>query len=100
MLPPVPASPLSELSDEDKRTFARRDYRLSLDTGSPLTGADLGRRYGYSERWGRRQIAAVRVEDRVDDRAEGSETSEADESAAEHDSDDAASERHLVALRD
>jgi uncharacterized protein DUF2637 len=49
-LPPVPADPLT---DENKRTFARRDYRLSLE---------LGQRYGFSERWGRRQIAAVRVE--------------------------------------
>lgn len=58
-LPPVPADPLS---DEDKRTFARRDYRLSLEIGEPITGAQLGHRYGFSERWGRRQIAAVRVE--------------------------------------
>ncbi|RRO17240.1 DUF2637 domain-containing protein [Saccharopolyspora rhizosphaerae] len=58
-LPPVPADPLS---DEDKRTFARRDYRLSLEVGEPITGAQLGHRYGFSERWGRRQIAAVRVE--------------------------------------
>ena len=102
-LPPVPASPLSELSDEDKRTFARRDYRLSLDTGAPLTGADLGRRYGYSERWGRRQIAAVRVEERAEGGIE--DTSDQEESLsspaqAHDDSDDGASQRHLVALRD
>ncbi|MGP4018288.1 DUF2637 domain-containing protein [Saccharopolyspora sp. 5N708] len=58
-LPPVPAEPLT---DENKRTFARRDYRLSLEIGEPITGAQLGERYGFSERWGRRQIAAVRVE--------------------------------------
>jgi hypothetical protein len=58
-LPPVPAEPLT---DENKRTFARRDYRLSLEIGEPITGAQLGQRYGFSERWGRRQIAAVRVE--------------------------------------
>ena len=65
-LPPVPADPLS---DEDKRTFARRDYRLSLEIGEPITGAQLGNRYGFSERWGRRQIAAVRVEMEQDDEA-------------------------------
>jgi hypothetical protein len=58
-LPPVPAG---GLTDEDKRTFARRDYRLSLEAGEPLTGSQLSQRYGFSERWGRRQIAAVRVE--------------------------------------
>ncbi|GAB3679446.1 DUF2637 domain-containing protein [Saccharopolyspora tripterygii] len=66
-LPPVPADPLS---DEDKRTFARRDYRLSLEIGEPITGAQLGNRYGFSERWGRRQIAAVRVETEQDDEAQ------------------------------
>ncbi|WP_406693016.1 DUF2637 domain-containing protein [Saccharopolyspora sp. ID03-671] len=67
-LPPVPADPLS---DEDKRTFARRDYRLSLEIGEPITGAQLGHRYGFSERWGRRQIAAVRVEmEQEDEEAE------------------------------
>lgn len=95
MLPPVPASPLNELSDEDKRTFARRDYRLSLDTGTPLTGADLGRRYGYSERWGRRQIAAVRVEDR-----EGSEYGSAENGSEDSEPSTGESSRHLVALRD
>lgn len=65
-LPPVPADPLS---DEDKRTFARRDYRLSLEIGEPITGAQLGNRYGFSERWGRRQIAAVRVETEQDEDA-------------------------------
>ncbi len=65
-LPPVPAEPLS---DEDKRTFARRDYRLSLEIGEPITGAQLGNRYGFSERWGRRQIAAVRVEIEQDEDA-------------------------------
>ncbi|MCI2421933.1 DUF2637 domain-containing protein [Saccharopolyspora sp. K220] len=58
-LPPVPEEPLT---DENKRTFARRDYRLSLEIGEPITGAQLGQRYGFSERWGRRQIAAVRDE--------------------------------------
>lgn len=66
-LPPVPADPLS---DEDKRTFARRDYRLSLEIGEPITGAQLGNRYGFSERWGRRQIAAVRVEMEQDEDAQ------------------------------
>lgn len=111
MLPPVPASPLNELSDEDKRTFARRDYRLSLDTGSPLTGADLGRRYGYSERWGRRQIAAVRVEDREGEEAEGASpvddendvTSSGDVTSSDVTSSEEQStgeKRHLVALHD
>jgi hypothetical protein len=113
MLPPVPASPLNELSDEDKRTFARRDYRLSLDTGSPLTGADLGRRYGYSERWGRRQIAAVRVEDREGEESGADQSSPVNDAENGVTSDDVSSgdatsseersageKRHLVALHD
>ena len=69
-LPPVPSD---GLTDEDKRTFARRDYRLSLEAGEPLTGAQLSQRYGFSERWGRRQIAAVRVE--MEDEQESSSRS-------------------------
>lgn len=59
MLPRLPEQPMS---DEDKREAARRDYRESLDADQPVTGAQLGKRYGMSERWGRTQISAAREE--------------------------------------
>ncbi|GAB3293194.1 DUF2637 domain-containing protein [Parasphingorhabdus pacifica] len=59
-LPPVPDGPLT---DADKRKAARNDYRTSVEElDQPVTGAQLGRRYGLSEKWGRRQINAVREE--------------------------------------
>lgn len=56
-LPPVPDQPMS---DRDKRSAARRDFRQSLEAERPVNGAQLGKRYGLSESWGRRQINAVR----------------------------------------
>lgn len=46
------------LSDADARKAAREDYRRD----SSLSGADLGRRYGRSDKWGRNQIRAVKEE--------------------------------------
>jgi hypothetical protein len=48
-----------ELSDEDARALAREAYRAS---GGTLTGAELGERFGLSDRWGRKQIKAARSE--------------------------------------
>lgn len=56
-LPPVPDGPMS---DRDKRSAARSDYRTSLAAEQPVKPAELGKRYGLSESWGRRQINAVR----------------------------------------
>ena len=47
----------------DKRQAAARDaYRASLVEGVPLTGAELGRRFGLSPRWGRNRVAEVHAE--------------------------------------
>ncbi|MCX2734123.1 DUF2637 domain-containing protein [Saccharopolyspora sp. NFXS83] len=56
-LPPVPDGPLS---DRDRRSAARADYRKSVEADQPVKPAELGKRYGLSESWGRRQINAVR----------------------------------------
>ncbi|WP_243788819.1 DUF2637 domain-containing protein [Saccharopolyspora gloriosae] len=56
-LPPVPDQPMS---DRDKRSAARADYRKSVEAEQPVKPAELGKRYGLSESWGRRQINAVR----------------------------------------
>lgn len=37
-------------------------YRASLAEGVPLTGAELGRRFGLSPRWGRLRVAEVHAE--------------------------------------
>ncbi|GAB2683677.1 hypothetical protein GCM10027271_52250 [Saccharopolyspora gloriosae] len=56
-LAPVPDGPMS---DREKRSAARADYRKSVEADQPVKPAELGRRYGLSESWGRRQINAVR----------------------------------------
>lgn len=56
-LDPVPDGPMS---DRDKRSAARADYRKSVEAEQPVKPAELGKRYGLSESWGRRQINAVR----------------------------------------
>jgi hypothetical protein len=55
-----PASPvtLDELGPAEAQAHARETWWAS---GGRLTGAELARRYGRSERWGRQQIAAVRA---------------------------------------
>jgi hypothetical protein len=37
----------------DRRDAARATYRRSVAQGAPLSGAELGRRYGRSPQWGR-----------------------------------------------
>lgn len=46
----------------DRRAAARDAYRASLAEGVPLTGAELGRRFGLSPRWGRLRVAEVHAE--------------------------------------
>ncbi|CAM06329.1 uncharacterized protein DUF2637 [Saccharopolyspora erythraea NRRL 2338] len=69
----LPVVKPEQMTDQDKREAARRDYRRSLEDGQPLSGVALGRRYGFSERWGRTQIAAVRDERRSQEQAEEQE---------------------------
>jgi Protein of unknown function (DUF2637) len=45
---------------------ARRAYRQSAATGTPLTGRELGEMFDRGERWGRARIAEVRTEDADD----------------------------------
>jgi hypothetical protein len=45
-----------------RRAAARATYRASLAEGVPLTGAELGRRFGLSPRWGRLRVAEVHAE--------------------------------------
>lgn len=60
---PVGASELDDvLTARERQTAARNAYRASVESGSPLTGADLGRRFGRTARWGRMQISAARAE--------------------------------------
>jgi hypothetical protein len=48
------------LPPSDPREAARELYRRSVAEGVPLSGAELGRRFGRSERWGRDRVAEVR----------------------------------------
>ena len=52
----APAVELHELGSAQAQAHARDAWRRS---GGRLTGAELGRLYGRSERWGRQQIEAV-----------------------------------------
>lgn len=45
-----------------RRAAARDAYRASLAEGVPLTGAELGRRFGLSPRWGRLRVAEVHAD--------------------------------------
>lgn len=55
----APAVELHELGSAQAQAHARQAWR---EAGERLTGAELGRRYGRSERWGRQQIAAARTD--------------------------------------
>jgi hypothetical protein len=46
----------------ERRAAARDAYRVSLADRVPLTGAELGRRFGLSPRWGRLRVAEVDAE--------------------------------------
>lgn len=54
--------PNGDESAAGRRTAARAAYRASLEQGVPLTGAELGRRFGLSARWGRNRVAEVHAE--------------------------------------
>lgn len=45
---------------QDPREAALAAYLASVETGQPLTGADLGRRYGRTARWGQIIIAETK----------------------------------------
>jgi hypothetical protein len=63
----VPVTALhGEMSDAELRAAAREAYRASLAAGQPITGAELGRRFGLSDRWGRARVAEVRGETAAD----------------------------------
>jgi hypothetical protein len=48
----------------NRRQAAARDaYRASVANGTPLTGAELGRQFNRTDRWGRYQIGQVRADD-------------------------------------
>jgi hypothetical protein len=46
----------------DRQEAARDVYRESVAAGTPLSGAELGRRFDRTDRWGRYQITQVRAE--------------------------------------
>jgi hypothetical protein len=50
------------LTPADRQAAARRAYGASVEAGRPLTGADLGRQFGRTARWGRMQISKARAE--------------------------------------
>jgi hypothetical protein len=46
----------------DRRAAARAVYLASVEAGKPLTGAELGRRFGRTDRWGRMEISRFKRE--------------------------------------
>lgn len=55
-------TPAANDATGERRAAARDAYRTSLAEGVPLTGAELGRRFGLSPRWGRLRVAEVHAE--------------------------------------
>lgn len=55
-------TPAAKDGTGERRAAARDTYRTSLAEGVPLTGAELGRRFGLSPRWGRLRVAEVHAE--------------------------------------
>jgi hypothetical protein len=49
-----------DLSDAEARAAAQQAWRRSEAAGEPLTGVDLGRMFGRTDRWGRKQIERAR----------------------------------------
>ncbi|MGC0319349.1 hypothetical protein [Kitasatospora acidiphila] len=56
---------------ERQRQQARETYARSLADGSPIGASALGRLYGKSEGWGRKQIEAVKADSEVEAGADG-----------------------------
>ncbi|MFJ7297521.1 hypothetical protein [Streptomyces collinus] len=50
----------SDRANGDPREAAAADYRHSVQAGHPLSGAELGRRYGRTPRWGQKVIAELK----------------------------------------
>ena len=46
----------------ERQEAARNAYLASVEAGTPLTGAELGRQFGCTDRWGRLQIRKFRAE--------------------------------------
>lgn len=55
-----PSRKAKDKAKPDPRTAAAADYLASVKDGEPLTGADLGRRYNRSARWGQIVIAETK----------------------------------------
>jgi hypothetical protein len=55
---------LDTMSDAERQARARETYRANLELGYAMTGAELGKMFKRSERWGRLQIAEVKQETR------------------------------------
>jgi hypothetical protein len=60
---PAPVPSVGETASTSERQDAARDaYLVSVQAGTPLTGAHLGERFGRTDRWGRLQIRKFRDE--------------------------------------
>jgi hypothetical protein len=49
-----------ELTDTEARAAAREMWRVAEAAGEPITGAELGRAFGKTDPWGRKQIERAR----------------------------------------
>ena len=49
-----------DLTDAEARAAAQQEWQRSDVAGKPLTGVDLGRMFGRTDRWGRKQIERAR----------------------------------------
>ena len=56
----LPAATGAEMSDTDPRAAAREMVRGAEAAGRKITGAELGRAFGKTDRWGRKQIERAR----------------------------------------
>lgn len=52
--------PAASILTGDKRGDARRIYLMSLKSGAPISGIELAKRQGMSERWGQDRVREVR----------------------------------------
>jgi hypothetical protein len=52
----------NDLTSAQRQAAARDAYWASVEARHPLTGADLGRQFGRTARWGRMQISKFRAE--------------------------------------
>lgn len=58
-----PLAVASTWTPAERRQTARDAYRAQLAAGRLISGAELGRRFGLSPRWGVDRVAEVRAED-------------------------------------